>query len=472
MQAREVIPRIEPIVWDRFANVVSDEEHRSRVNQEVRHVPETRPFGTDVSVELPTTNEEIEALPEIESTAERRETLSYEDHQAKNSETLHRKFCEDVTIRAHDKLMINKASERPLGASRLTSHCYLDPGTYVSTGMWRPGRPANLINLMAAQPGMHASFDQIREPLRILDGLLLHNLTSESDLKRNVGAFCRELLIAIAPKGAELRAVSEVPLGVYGIAAYSRRGDDLAIGENIPGRTVYSPIDVAYVGNADMVLTFGQGSGELEGESIVGVFEEKIINPREIQDYNRHNDSLCAQVHSSFLGCDARVCIIFANGLVKLFWREVIDGHNHLYCYPAGNDMADRGLPRVQLILIEVMFHVVRCSIRLHPVVCELAPQSAKVRDEPHTEQKRKLPPGSWGSRGKRTDTKTVTVKMVDGSIKKVASFDFKDWSEEEMLLLSKHLTREKKAMRSLEALKPPTGGNSAMSTTDLTLLL
>jgi len=388
----------------------------------MRHVPECI-FGDSVL-----DDSSDESMDEWLSDETEVSLSNVAEHQASNSLTFHRNFSNLITIGDHDGLIFDITTHRPYGAVRLRSHNNLCPSTYRSDGMWRPGTPKNLIQVLEALPGLRAEWSDVQDRSSLLRNLFLDTVNQEMALHYDLSRLSERLLGVLSLAQAELRMTHQVPTGVYGIAAYSIREEQ--------AKPIYSPMTAAYIGNTDCVFKFGEGSRDLEGKSVVAVVVNKLISPRDVSDYNRHNDALCAEIHSSFLGCEARVGIIIRNGMFKLFWREIIDNLTYLYTYPAGTVMADFARVTEQLVFSEVMFHVVRCSVRLGTEIWNPIPYKAP-----------REPPVSWGSGGGQGPV--IKVMQMDGSIKEVAPFEFQGWSEAQLNLLSQYLKMEKKWVNS-----------------------
>jgi hypothetical protein len=252
---------------------------------------------------------------------------------------------------------------------------------------------------------------------------------------------------------------SEVLLGAYGAVAYSKRSDNRAIRylneENEPqshnGELDYASKDVAVIGKCDRVFYSVQKTG-----TIVAVVEAKIYNPPRRVHYCRANNSICAQIFTSFIGSDATLAIILGNGVFKLIWKEKNGGEYLFFTYPSGNDLAQFCLPENMLIFAQVMFHVVRCSI-----VTEAAPIDEIMPDLSSRVVETELKQPPMQSKTTTTLTAKVDVKdieyqsgrTVSGDKFEFARYPMNHWTEEELLSLSKDLRQQEYERKEMELL-------------------
>ena len=95
--------------------------------------------------------------------------LRLEDHQAINSDFLHRKFSQDVAIK--DGLLVNRISGSSFGISKLRSHKNIDPRCYRKKGVARSGRVENLYALLEASPGVQVDWSKLDNQPNLLRGL-------------------------------------------------------------------------------------------------------------------------------------------------------------------------------------------------------------------------------------------------------------------------------------------------------------
>jgi hypothetical protein len=358
-----------------------------------------------------------------------------------------------------------QAREKAFGASHLKSHRNLDASTYRSDGIWLPGRPGNLMRMLEALPGVDARWEDVQDKRRPFVGLLRPDVQCEKSIEKQFSILSDRILQCIR-LDCYLDEASEIPKGVFGVAAFSERNDGLSIGPPDPEQR-YLPLGLAFVGKCDSVFTFGEGSGSLKGRSTVAIIEFKMLRQREIGHYNRHNDALCAQIHSSFLGSDARVGFAVGNGLFKIFWREKVGEFTYLYTYPAGNDMADLANESQMLILGEAVFHVARCSIIAGEDDRELLPVSVRVGHL--TEERTDITPPAPRELPKIKRHKTERIKRADGQVMEVQAVDFSLFSREQLNSLIEDIKQDEEINKAMDESKPLVVGLSALSTIDMT---
>jgi len=271
---------------------------------------------------------------------------------------------------------------------------------------------------------------------------------------RQVTLLCDRLRFQIDKQSIDILGKPNLPLGAYGIVAYSKRSDRLQFHRE-PGTTSaslrtkrpsaeYQPGGAAVVGQCDLSFIYGAGSGKKMLKDIVAVCEMKILRELNTQDYHLTGGALCAQIFTSLIGSEAALGIVVTNGSFKFLWKEIIGGSLQFYTYPSGNNLASFADPVEKEFFVAVLFDVVRCSI-----LNENISTSAQSVESPTDIRYR-----SWryiisGRRSEQShngvSTDASTVRAADGSLHTFAPIDFSQWSPEEYANLQKQLLDEQK---------------------------
>ena len=113
----------------------------------------------------------------------------------------------------------------------------------------------------------------------------------------------------------------------------------------------------------------------------MAVLEFKRFATPVLLNYHRSDNSLCAQIHSSFLGSKAPLGVLITNGSFKFFWRvKVADNVYHFFTYPKRTSLADFYSREEKEFFIQIFFHIVRCSIK--EAISSFSPREAFRRQE------------------------------------------------------------------------------------------
>ena len=285
-----------------------------------------------------------------------------------NSRSFHADFSKIAAISRINGLLVHKSGASKghhLGISNIKSHKHLD--NLLTDGGVRSGTPTQLMSLLCALPGEQAEWEDIPDPLGMSCGRFDANTQSENALSQGIAALTALLGSAIAGPGRRfvINGDAEQLNGGYGILAHTRNPAENPFhfypdDESTPaGPEEFRPEDVAVIGKTDIVFERTDGSG------IVAFIEAKIYHQRSLEEYHSHNNSICAQIFASWIGSGAEFGLLLGNKRFKASWRRTVNGRTHLFTYPRDNSMADLSIDTDRLLLTQIMFHVVRCSIRI-----------------------------------------------------------------------------------------------------------
>ena len=412
-------------------------------------------LGLEITEENTTEQDQV-TLENDENT----DTITCDNHRIINSEVFHNMFASKLAIRRSDGVLVHSNNpSRAYGVSNIRSHRCVPPELYRRNGVLRAGRASHIIEKMASLPGYNATIGDARRLLPLMSDLFRATLSNESDLTHKFYGFCISIMRSMGEGPVNFLSKCNVALGAYGAVAYSKRSDNRAIRylneENEPqshnGKLTYAAKDVAVIGKCDRVFYSGQKTG-----TIVAVVEAKIYNPPRRVHYCRANNSICAQIFTSFIGSNATLAIILGNGVFKLIWKKKNDGEYLFFTYPSGNDLAQFCLPENKLIFAQVMFHVVRCSI-----VTEAKPEDEIMPDLSSRVVETELKQLPMQSKTTTTLTAKVDVKdieyqsarTVSGDKFEFARYPMNHWTEEELLSLSKDLRQQEYERKEMELL-------------------
>ena len=143
--------------------------------------------------------------------------------------------------------------------------------------------------------------------------------------------------------------------------------------------------------------------------------------------------------------------LLVCNDIFKVIWiEEDSEGRTYFYTYPENNSFGDLAIEADRDIFIEVMFHVVRCSLRTG--TGERVAKKARKTQVPETAKKEGYQ-AKYVSQGSKPTVKPVPYEgnsggssapgsmpktykrgvAIDGSEFEFAPFDFTGWSQSEM---------------------------------------
>ena len=340
----------------------------------------------------------------------------------------------------------------------------------------RRGRKGNLVEAMEKLPGVTAQWSEFQDKKDLLEGLFGAGIILERELLFDLGKLEERLRVPIDRASKGVYRNKEVKLGAYGLlpfaickenAFHAYQPEDNAKLPEIPiyfGEYLYCPERVAVVGKCDCVYYYGHSSGHPLGVIPVAVVEAKIYHNKKKSHFHMRNNAILHQIWSSLIGSGATVGIVLANGRFKFFWVEEHEGKTHFFTFPAGHTLGDFAKPADREVFCEVMFHVVRCSMKymLEPreelesdderkVTSEQKGRSGLQRERDQAEDaekdaKRKAD-SQAGKDGSDKHARKVGVFM-DGSEFLFAPYDFSYWSEAELEIMDEHLSLEKKRLR------------------------
>ena len=410
------------------------------------------------------------------SSEEEEESLhsGIDSHRKSNSNYFHETFAGQLVI-GRNGLLLDAVSKVRIGVSRFTSHKNVIPDFYRSDGVLRPGRDNQLIHFCEELPGILSSFDLLHEPHRILpSSYFAEDTTPESALQGDLGSACR--VIAERMKwGDDIWLKGGVELGAYGILAYSTspivHAIPFADEENNPPENnapvneprnvqTFAPDRVPVAGKCDGVFRFGLNSGYPEGTRILAVVEEKLFHPVYLNSYHSRNNSLLAQIMTSMIGGEAPIGLILANGMFKCFWMVREEGSAKLFTYPPGNQFADLRNDAERLVLIQVLFHLVRCSIRtdfkrkanFEPRLSKRSRPTELEPNQPKAATPASQPLRHGMAQATRSMTGITRLASMDGSFTTVQSFDMTIFTEEEHEEINKQDKRDRQAIQAQSA--------------------
>jgi len=385
--------------------------------------------------------EEVEMVP-------RRNT--YES----NAADFYRAFHQQIAIR-QDGLLVNKASGKSLGCSRLKKEVYLNPQLY--SGLLRDGAKSQLLRLTAKLPGLLAYWHRVPERRRIIHQFQIPHCLNEVTLADRMKKLCTNLGLVVNHLSSGVISKSEMPLGAFGIVAHSKTNASLRLDQYEAHTSEVYPREAAVIGQCDMAFIFGEGSGEKELREIVAVVEMKVVSLPEKKDYHLQRNALCAQIFTSLIGSEAPLGIIVTNGMFKFIWREEVNGLTHFFTYPKDNNLADLGIPDDKEFFAAVMFDVVRCSMRRYLGLSKadsrrlglsrgiMDPEDSKWR---YITSRQRNIQNINGSSNNGTTFGTSRAVARDGSVFDFAPYDFTDWSPQEFETLQRHLRKEVRQCR------------------------
>ena len=404
------------------------------------------------------------------SSEEEEESLhsGIDSHRKSNSNYFHETFAGQLVI-GRNGLLLDAVSKVRIGVSRFTSHKNVVPDFYRSDGVLRPGREASLILFCEQLPGISSSFDLLAEPESIiLPSCFAEDTSPESDLHGHLTSVCTR--IAERMKWGAFWLKGGVELGAYGILAYSASHDThpipFAAEENAPPENeprnvqTFAPDRVAVAGKCDGVFRFGLNSGYPEGTRILAVVEEKLFDPTFLNSYHSRKNSLLAQIMTSMIGGEAPIGLILANGMFKCFWMVREEGSAKLFTYPPGNQFADLRNDAERLVLIQVLFHLVRCSIRtdfkrkanFEPRLSKRSRPTELEPNQPKADTPVSQPLRHGMAQATRSMTGITRLACLDGSFTTVQSFDMTIFTEEEHEEINKQDKRDRRAIQAQSA--------------------
>jgi hypothetical protein len=214
------------------------------------------------------------------------------------------------------------------------------------------------------------------------------------------------------------------------------------------------------VGRCDKVFNYAL---EEKRNEALAILEAKIYHTADRENYHIHNNSICIQMFTSLIGSGAPVGILYANGLAKFFWKEIINDKVHVFTYPENNSMADLDDEAQRLLFTQVMFHIVRCSVRID--TAKRARHSETVSAAEWAGKRMKADESHQGEAPERTETRNAERygresrhgkkrsyeewEAVDGRIYKFKAYDFSNWSPQQMQNLQDDLDEEDKIRNS-----------------------
>ena len=249
-----------------------------------------------------------------------------------------------------------------------------------------------------------------------------------------------------------------VPLGAYGIVPFSQRADELAFKYDHPEKPsravltdpagiIYSPEQVAVAAVCDSLFYYGAESGKVEGKEAVAVIEGKVYVPARLEYYHTRGNSVLAHIMTSMVGAEAPLGLIIANQVFKIFWQvRLEDGCMHMFTYPAGHDMADIARESESPLLTQILFHIVRCSVKKE--VTELKKLPSRVTEgQEESGSDLDLSPAPKRRRVNVASGNFTRMECMDGSILRVKKYDCTVWSDEELHAFRKKELQNKKAL-------------------------
>jgi hypothetical protein len=263
----------------------------------------------------------------------------------------------------------------------------------------------------------------------------------------------------------------QVLLGAFGILAYSRRTDQLAIPDKgsanssalpaiDPASVSYDPGHVAVSGLCDCVFHFGHQSGYPEGSKILAVVEEKLYRPPQLGSYHGRNNGILAQIMTSMIGGEAPLGLVLANSMFKCFWMVKDGNESKMFTYPCGNEFADMYEPEERLLLTRILFHIVRCSVRKETGSLKRPKENKEPRatelDSHQAVKLRKLnavPPirqasGQTGAVDSQQGDNFTRLSCIDGSSIHVKPFDMSILTAEEIKAFTRQEIFDRQELR------------------------
>jgi hypothetical protein len=331
---------------------------------------------------------------------------------------------------------------------------------------------------MEKLPGVKAHWTNIQNKHKLLRDLFKARASPESVLIGDLAALNERLSQGINSEFVGVYQKAEVKLGAYGLLpfaicqenafhAYSEENrNKLPENPEFFGEYQYCPEMVAVVGKCDSVYYYGHDSGHPLGTKPVAVVEAKLFYDRYRSHFHMRDNAILHQIWSSLIGSEAPVGLVLANGRFKFFWKEEHESKTYFFTFPIGHKFGDFARPLDAEVFCEVMFHVIRCSIKI-----ELSPRELlKSDDEPKFPSEQKGKPGlprrklaaekvakmakrevdDRGGQDGGSDKKARKVGVFpDGTEFFFAPYDFSYWSESDLEVMDKQLAREKKQLRS-----------------------
>jgi len=368
-----------------------------------------------------------------------------------NSLSFHNAFSEKISIR-EDGLLVNKDTGKVLGCSKLDQSRFLNPQLYSMTGILRGGTKQQLLNVAASLPGLNSAWKEVPDKQDILESFQPRRDAVECTLAVELHDLCSRLAYHLADESYRVMIKPNVPLGAYGVVAYSERRDSLRLNHFEPQRAEAlpsasyvdnapepEPAAAAIVGNSDFAFIYGAGSGEKELEDIVAICAIKYIRNSTGSNYHLAGRDLCAQLFTSLIGSEAPLGVVVTNGKFKFVWKEEVDGAFHFYTYPSGNDLASFDDPVEKEFFVAVMFDVVRCSTR------NGEEKSTYWR---YIIRSRRSNENRNNSNNARPSDGVTRGVAIDGSLFTFAPYDFTDWSDIKYHTLKKTLRQEQRRSR------------------------
>jgi hypothetical protein len=370
------------------------------------------------------------------------------NHQYVNSESFHATYCNRVKLHEIDGLVVHSVSGSYVGASNFKSHSQLEPLLYRDDGLWFQGRPAQLLALLTSLPGtVSVPWEAVEDKHRLMIGIFPNRVQSEKTLARHLTSLVTEIRVRVEPAANSCAMADEVLLGAYGVVAYSDRSVT---------PSTYAPERAAILGSCDIVFRFGDRSGAMQGRDL-SVVELKMFSPVDTSDYHEYKNSICAQIHASFFGSDAPVAMILGNGVGKCFWKEKQANCEYkFYTYPSGNDMLDFDLEADRLFFLNVMYHLVRCSLQMGDE--SRVNKRTTKRKLNHTTERE---PGAFATAdaadikevAKNSEElfkdcppagkKTFFARMVSGVRLELGAVDLSNWTKEQRTRVLDQLTQQ-----------------------------
>ena len=274
-------------------------------------------------------------------------------------------------------------------------------------------------------------------------------ISDEKLLTRQLGKLVDRIIVAIDPSSEDCAEDGEVLFGASTIVAYTDRSK---------APPVYSPETAFVQGNCDFVFRFGDRTADYRGKDLA-VFELKKFRVPRVTHYHFFNNSICAQIHCSFVGSEAPLGVILGNGVCKFFWKKLhAKDVYRFYTFPAGNDMLDLTEAAGREKFMKVMYHVVRCSLlNVTKETREGLPVSKRVKLEDTTEKFHDV----FGSAEAAdltevaksseelfkncppTTKRAFFVQTVSGEIVQLTALDYIGWTKEEKQRVADLLTQQ-----------------------------